>query len=135
MQDNSYDVLTCVAALSTGHIQSNMLSDMLRVVKKGGHMIFTVRDNLTAIDYVAQLKKDVQEMCDAGQWRQVSLSRATQYRSTTPTPRTAAGRCTRSSTTSLSCRRVCSLLSPFVNFNFTDVFQCHHHHRRRHRSI
>ena len=26
MQDNSYDVLTCVAALSTGHIQSNMLS-------------------------------------------------------------------------------------------------------------
>jgi len=29
MQDNSYDVLTCVAALSTGHIQSNMLSNTL----------------------------------------------------------------------------------------------------------
>lgn len=79
VEDNSYDVLTCVAALSTGHIQSEMLPDMLRTVKRGGHMIFTVRDNLTAKEYVAKLKDQVKSMEAENQWTQISMSRAEQY--------------------------------------------------------
>ena len=52
---------------------------MLRVVKRGGHVIFTVRDNETAVEYVTELKRKVRQMSDQGQWRQVSMKRATQY--------------------------------------------------------
>lgn len=75
----SYDILTCVAALSTGHIESNLLPDMLRLVKPGGHMIFTVRDNYTAREYVAKLKEEVKRMEAEGMWSQFSMTRAEQY--------------------------------------------------------
>jgi len=86
VMDNSYDILTCVAALSTGHIQPIMLHDMLRSVKPGGHIIFTVRDNITAKEYVKSLKELVKQMEDDNQWRQVSLSRVQQYAVNCATP-------------------------------------------------
>jgi len=52
---------------------------MLRVVKTGGHFIFTVRDNITAKEYVQQLKELVKKMEDDGEWTQVSVSRIEQY--------------------------------------------------------
>jgi len=79
VSDKSYDIVTCVAALSTGHIESIMLRDMLRVVKSGGHFIFTVRDNITAKEYVQQLKELVKKMEDDGEWQQVSVGRVEQY--------------------------------------------------------
>jgi len=79
LSDKSYDIVTCVAALSTGHIESVMLRDMLRVVKTGGHFIFTVRDNITAKQYVQQLKELIKKMEDDGEWTQVSVGRVEQY--------------------------------------------------------
>lgn len=91
VMDNSYDILTCVAALSTGHIQSCMIPDMLRTVKTGGHMIFTVRDNITACEYVAELKELIKQMEVDGKWRQVSMTRAEQYAVNCATPTDPTG--------------------------------------------
>ena len=52
---------------------------MLRIVKPGGHMIFTVRDNATAAEYVSQLHKVVEDMKSKKMWKEVSMTRVEQY--------------------------------------------------------
>ncbi|OAA71336.1 Methyltransferase type 11 [Cordyceps fumosorosea ARSEF 2679] len=42
----SYDVLTCVGTLTQGHVGPGALDEMLRVVRKGGLLVVTVRESV-----------------------------------------------------------------------------------------
>ena len=46
VQPNEYDAVLCVGTFTTGHVKAYGLDELVRIVKPGGVIVFTLKDNV-----------------------------------------------------------------------------------------
>jgi SAM-dependent methyltransferase len=64
--DNHFSAMICLGTFVGGHAPANSFDDLIRIVKPGAHMIFTVRN-----DVIAQFKVAMDAHEQAGRWQLV----------------------------------------------------------------
>lgn len=70
LPSDHYDAVTCVGTFTLGHVGPSALGELIRVVRPGGHLCFSVRDEAwERDDYAAAL----QALTDQGRWSEVSV--------------------------------------------------------------
>ena len=75
-EENAFDALTCVGVLTYMDDTANTLRDFCRLVRPGGHVVFTCRDDLYAQRDFPGL---TQALAAEGQWRRLYESAPSPY--------------------------------------------------------
>ena len=70
-EDGSFGAVTCIGVLTIGHAPASSLDELVRVTRKGGHVIFTL--TRTVLD-TCGFKEKIESLADAGRWRQRDVS-------------------------------------------------------------
>jgi SAM-dependent methyltransferase len=68
--DDSFDAVICVGTLTVGHAPANSLEELVRVVRPGGYIVFTLRPDVYGKDGF----KELQSAMEAdGRWQLVEV--------------------------------------------------------------
>ncbi|GAB0150201.1 MULTISPECIES: class I SAM-dependent methyltransferase [unclassified Marichromatium] len=73
--DDRYDAVLCVGTFTCGHVGPQALHELIRIIRPGGHICFTVRDRAWAEDDYA---REIAAITDAGRWQEIE-TRTTDY--------------------------------------------------------
>ncbi|XP_033645456.1 methyltransferase-like protein 27 [Asterias rubens] len=77
VDDDYYSALTCVGALSIGHLKADVFDEWNRILKKGGFMVFTLSwammdgDPQEHIDTMTEMKQVIEGFIQDGTWELV----------------------------------------------------------------
>ena len=67
----SFDAVICVGTLTVGHAPAKSLEELVRVVRPGGHIVFTLRPDVYEKDGFKELQSAME---DDGRWLLVEVS-------------------------------------------------------------
>ncbi|CAH1240917.1 WBSCR27 [Branchiostoma lanceolatum] len=74
IENNTYDAIACCAAFAAGHLKEDCLPELIRVVKPGGYIVITFREEWLHHyeDYKDKLEPAMARLQDQGLWERVS---------------------------------------------------------------
>ena len=64
-KDNMYDVLMCVGTFTYGHVKPKALDELIRIIKNGGLICFTINEGIYE-EY--GFDKKIKELSDSKSW-------------------------------------------------------------------
>ncbi|XP_034406697.1 methyltransferase-like protein 27 [Cyclopterus lumpus] len=74
VQKGLFDVVVIVGALSAGQVPVNVVRELCKATKPGGHVCMTTRSNLKNVEYKAALEHELKQMEDEGLWTCVEVA-------------------------------------------------------------
>ncbi|XP_058270803.1 methyltransferase-like protein 27 [Hemibagrus wyckioides] len=74
VQDESYDVVVIVGALSIGNVAVEIIKELWQATKPGGYVCMTTRGNADNFEYKAELERVIQAMEEEKKWSRVAVS-------------------------------------------------------------
>ncbi|KAB5548865.1 hypothetical protein PHYPO_G00060620 [Pangasianodon hypophthalmus] len=74
VQDESYDIVVIVGALSTGNVPVAIIKELWQVTKPGGYVCMTTRGNADNLEYKAELERVIQAMEEEKKWSRLAVS-------------------------------------------------------------
>ncbi|XP_035688013.1 uncharacterized protein LOC118423840 [Branchiostoma floridae] len=74
IENDTYDAIACCSSFAPGHLKEDCLPELIRVVKPGGYIIITFREEYLYIveDYNGKLEPAMARLQDDGLWERVS---------------------------------------------------------------
>ena len=66
-ETGSYDAVVSSGVLTTGHAPAASLDELVRIIRPGGHIVFTLRSDQTPPGYDAKIA----ELLETGRWQLV----------------------------------------------------------------
>ncbi|XP_062867951.1 methyltransferase-like protein 27 [Trichomycterus rosablanca] len=74
VQDESYDIVVIVGALSVGQVSVQVIKELWQATKPGGFVCMTTRGNTDNLEYKAELENMMRLMEDEQKWSCVSIT-------------------------------------------------------------
>ncbi len=74
--DNTYDAITCVGTFTHGHVKSDCLDELFRILKPGGRFVTVIRKNYWQL---AGFASKTEELTKAGTMRTLSSKENSNY--------------------------------------------------------
>jgi len=71
-EDNFYDAITCVGTFTYGHVKAHALDEMIRVLKKGGLICFTINEGIY-LEY--KFDQKMEQLSDDKLWKIIDFSK------------------------------------------------------------
>ncbi|XP_019638228.1 PREDICTED: uncharacterized protein LOC109480473 isoform X2 [Branchiostoma belcheri] len=74
IENDTYDAVACCAAFGPAHLKEDCLPELIRVVKPGGYVVITFREEYLHFveDYKDKLEPAMVRLQDTGLWERVS---------------------------------------------------------------
>ncbi|XP_078688345.1 methyltransferase-like protein 27 [Branchiostoma floridae x Branchiostoma belcheri] len=74
IENDTYDAIACCSAFGPGHLKEDCLPELIRVVKPGGSIVITFREEYLYIveDYKDKLEPAMDRLQNTGLWERVS---------------------------------------------------------------
>ncbi|CAH1240819.1 WBSCR27 [Branchiostoma lanceolatum] len=74
IENNTYDAIACCSGFAAGHLKEDCLPELIRVVKPGGYIVITFREEWLHHyeDYKDKLEPAMARLQDKGLWERVS---------------------------------------------------------------
>ncbi|KAF4077395.1 hypothetical protein AMELA_G00207710 [Ameiurus melas] len=79
VQDESYDVVVIVGALSIGNVPVAVIKELCQATKLGGYVCMTTRGNTDNLEYKAELEGMIQAMEEEKKWSRVAVTVVDQW--------------------------------------------------------
>ncbi|XP_027012908.2 methyltransferase-like protein 27 [Tachysurus fulvidraco] len=79
VQDESYDVVVIVGALSIGNVPVEIIKELWQATKPGGYVCMTTRGNAENLEYKAELESAILAMEEEKKWRRVTVDVVDQW--------------------------------------------------------
>ncbi|XP_053504868.1 methyltransferase-like protein 27 isoform X2 [Ictalurus furcatus] len=73
VQDESYDVVVIVGALSIGQVPVAIIKELWQATKPGGYVCMTTRGNADNLEYKAELEGVIRAMKEEKKWSRVAV--------------------------------------------------------------
>ncbi|CAM1154201.1 Uncharacterised protein g11110 [Pycnogonum litorale] len=77
--DDTYDAMVMAGVFAPGHISSNLFEDMIRVVKPGGYVIWSMKHDHFKKGYFKEFFFDIDRLCSEKKWKKVRLDYVPNY--------------------------------------------------------
>ncbi|XP_035678400.1 demethylmenaquinone methyltransferase-like [Branchiostoma floridae] len=74
IENDTYDAIACCGSFAPSHLKEDCLPELIRVVKPGGYIVITFREEYlhTVEDYKDKLEPTMARLQDEGLWERVS---------------------------------------------------------------
>ncbi|TSL04276.1 Methyltransferase-like protein 27 [Bagarius yarrelli] len=79
VQDESYDIVVIVGALSVGNVPVEIIRELWQATKPGGYICMTTRGNTDNLGYKAELKNAIRAMEKEKKWSLVAVSEVEEW--------------------------------------------------------
>ncbi|KAF7697142.1 methyltransferase-like protein 27 [Silurus meridionalis] len=74
VQDESYDIVVIVGALSIGHVPVSVIKELWQATKPGGFVCMTTRGNADNFEYKTELERVIRVMEEEKKWSCVAIN-------------------------------------------------------------